>query len=54
MSGDPATRRREEKMEGRMRSGGRGEGQKRRRVMEVFVFEEDDGFCLENFAIPVC
>jgi hypothetical protein len=41
-------------MEGRVRSGGRGEGRKRRRVMKAFVFKEHDGLCLENYVIPVC
>jgi hypothetical protein len=40
-------------MEGRVHSGGRGEGRKRRRVVEAFVFEEDDGLCLD-YVIPVC
>jgi hypothetical protein len=41
-------------MEGWVRSGGRGEGRKRRRVMKVFVFEEDDCLCLDDYVIPVC
>jgi hypothetical protein len=41
-------------MEGRVRSGGRGIGRKKRRVMEAFVFEEDDGLCLEDYIVRVC
>jgi hypothetical protein len=42
-------------MEGRMRSGGRREGRKGRRVMmEAFVLKEDDGLCREGYVIPVC
>ncbi len=36
-------------MEGRVRSGGRGEGRKKRRLVEALAFEEDDGLCLENY-----
>jgi hypothetical protein len=41
-------------MEGRVRSGGRGEGRKRRRLLEALVFEENGGVCLEDYVIPVC
>jgi hypothetical protein len=41
-------------MEGRVRSGGRGEGRKRRRLVDALVLKEDDGLCLENYVIPVC
>jgi hypothetical protein len=41
-------------MEGRVRSGGRGEGRKRRRLVEALVCEEDDCLYLEDYMIPVC
>jgi hypothetical protein len=41
-------------MEGRVRSGGRGEGRKRRRLVDALVCEEDDCLYLENYVIPVC
>jgi hypothetical protein len=28
--------------------------ERERRVVEVIVFEEDYGLCLENYVIPVC
>jgi hypothetical protein len=42
-------------IEGRMQSGGRGEGRKRRRLLvDALVCDEDDCLYLEDYMIPVC
>jgi hypothetical protein len=47
-----SSKKKRREMEGRVvRSGGRGEGRKRRRVMEAFVCEEDDCLYLEDYMI---
>jgi hypothetical protein len=46
-------RKKRSEIEGWVRSGGRGEGRKRRRVVEFFVFKEDVGLRLENYVIQV-
>jgi hypothetical protein len=38
-------------MEGRVRSGGRGEGRKRKSLVEALVCEEDDCLYLEDYMI---
>jgi hypothetical protein len=47
-------KRREMGRGGRVRSGGRGEGRKRRRLVGALVCEEDDCLYLEDYIIPVC
>ncbi len=49
-----SSKKKRREMEGRVRSGGRGEGRKRRRLMDALVCEEDDGLYLEDYSIPVC
>jgi hypothetical protein len=49
-----STKNKRREMEGRVRRGGRGDGRKRSRVMEAFVFEENDCLYLEDYVIPVC
>jgi hypothetical protein len=44
----PSNKKKRRKIEGRVRSGGRVEGRKKRRVVEAFVFEEDDCLCLKK------
>jgi hypothetical protein len=41
-------------IEGRVQSGGRGEGQKRRKLVDALACEEDDCLYLEDYMIPVC
>jgi hypothetical protein len=41
-------------MEGRVQSGGRGEGRKRESLVDALVCEEDDCWYLEDYVIPVC
>ncbi len=52
--GRSSDKKKRKEMEGRVRTGKRGEGQKIRRVVDVFVFEEDAGLCQQNHVIPVC
>ncbi len=48
-----SSKKKRREMDGRVQSGGRGKGRKRRRVMEAFEFEEDDSLWLENYVILV-
>jgi hypothetical protein len=49
-----SSKKKRREMEERVQSGGRGEGRKRRRLVNALVCEEDDCLYLEDYMIPVC
>jgi hypothetical protein len=49
-----SSKKKRRELEGRVQSGGRGEGRKRRRLVDALVCEEDDCLYLEDYMIPVC
>ncbi len=49
-----SSKKKSREMEGREQSGGRGEGRKRRSLVEALVCEEDDCLYLEDYMITVC
>jgi hypothetical protein len=49
-----SSKKKRRELEGRVQSGGRGEGRKRRRLVDALVCKEDDCLYLEDYMIPVC
>jgi hypothetical protein len=46
-----SSKKKRREMEGRVRSGGRGEGRKRKRLVDALVREEDDCLYLEDYIL---